>query len=62
VAWRSFKEKSDNDQLEPGEIARFTNGAARLMDVYQNGCLVLQRLKTKGDATGPGAIPAGERW
>jgi hypothetical protein len=41
-------EKSDNDQLQPGEIARFTNGAARLMDVYQNGCLVLQKLKAKG--------------
>jgi hypothetical protein len=25
-----------------------TNGAARLMDVYQNACLVLQKLKTKG--------------
>jgi hypothetical protein len=29
-------------------VARFTNAAARLIDVYQNGCLILQKLKTKG--------------
>jgi hypothetical protein len=41
-------EKSAGDKLQPGEVARFTNAAARMMDVYQNGCLVLQKLKTKG--------------
>jgi hypothetical protein len=41
-------EKSAGDKLQPGEVARFTNAAARMIDVYQNGCLVLQKLKTKG--------------
>ncbi len=32
----------------PGELARLTNAAARLFEVYQNGALVLQKLKTGG--------------
>jgi hypothetical protein len=47
TAMRLF-EKSETDRLQPGEVARFINAAARMMDVYQNGCLVLQKLKTKG--------------
>jgi hypothetical protein len=35
-------------KLQAGEVVRFTNAAARMMDVYQNACLVLQKLKTKG--------------
>lgn len=35
-------------RLQPAEVARFTNAAARLMDVYQAGCLALQKLKTSG--------------
>jgi hypothetical protein len=34
--------------LQPGEVARFTNAAARLMDVYQQGCLTLLKLKNRG--------------
>jgi hypothetical protein len=30
------------------DLARLTNAAARMMDVYQQGCLVLQKLKTGG--------------
>jgi hypothetical protein len=41
-------EKSAGAKLQPGEVARFTNAAARMIDVYQNACLVLQKLKTKG--------------
>jgi archaeosine-15-forming tRNA-guanine transglycosylase len=41
-------QKSAGDKLQPGEVARFTNAAARMIHVYQNGCLVLQKLKTKG--------------
>ncbi len=41
-------EKSQSDRLQPGEVVRFTNAAARMMDAYQNACLVLQKLKTKG--------------
>lgn len=37
-----------NPRLQAGEVARFTNAAARMMDVYQNACLTLQKLKTKG--------------
>ena len=33
---------------QPGEVARLTNAAARMMDAYQNGCLVHQKLKTSG--------------
>ena len=41
-------EQSGNPDLPPGEVARFTNAAARLMDVYQAGCLTLQKMKTGG--------------
>jgi hypothetical protein len=38
-------EQSACDKLQAGEVARFTNAAARMMDVYQAGCLTLQKLK-----------------
>ena len=41
-------ERSTGDRLPPGEIVRFTNAAARMMDVYQAGCLTLQKLKAHG--------------
>jgi hypothetical protein len=41
-------EESATPNLPPGEVARFTNAAARLIDVYQSGCLTLQKLKTRG--------------
>ena len=34
--------------LLPGDMARLTNAASRLFDVFQNGALVLQKLKTGG--------------
>jgi hypothetical protein len=34
--------------LPPVEIPRITNAAARMMDVYQGGCVTLQKLKTHG--------------
>jgi hypothetical protein len=34
--------------LPPAEVVRFSNAAARQFDVYQNGCLVLQKLKSGG--------------
>ena len=41
-------EHSTNPNLQAGEVARFTNASARMMDVYQAGCLALLKLKTKG--------------
>lgn len=41
-------EQSANPNLQPGEAARFTNAAARMMDVYQAACLTLLKLKTRG--------------
>jgi hypothetical protein len=41
-------EQSTETKLQAGEVARFTNAAARMMDVYQNACLTLQKLKTRG--------------
>ena len=35
-------------QLPVAEIVRLTNGAARLFDTYQTGCLTLQKMKTGG--------------
>jgi hypothetical protein len=35
-------------RLPPAETARLTNAVARLFEVYQSGCLTLQKLKTKG--------------
>jgi hypothetical protein len=40
-------EHSAGAKLQAGEVARFTNAAARMMDVYQNACLTLQKLKTR---------------
>jgi hypothetical protein len=34
--------------LPPVERARLTNAAARMFEVYQSGCLTLQKLKTGG--------------
>jgi hypothetical protein len=31
--------------LQPGEVARFTNAAARMMDVFQQGCQTMLKLK-----------------
>lgn len=39
---------SQNDRLAPVDVARYTNAASRLMDVYQAACLALQKLKTRG--------------
>ena len=41
-------EQAANPKLQPGEVARFTNAAARMMDVYQAGCLALLKMKTQG--------------
>ena len=41
-------ERSASPNMPPGEVARLTNAAARQMEVYQAGCLVLQKLKTQG--------------
>lgn len=41
-------EKSAGERLQAGEVARFTNAAARMMDVYQNGCVTLQKMKAGG--------------
>jgi len=38
-------ELSAQDRLQPGDVARYTNAAARMMDVYQTACLTLQKLK-----------------
>jgi hypothetical protein len=37
--------------LPPVEQVRYLNAAARLMDVYQNGMLVLHKLRTGGKQT-----------
>ena len=34
--------------LQPGEVARFTDAAARMMEVYQKACLTLLKLKNRG--------------
>jgi hypothetical protein len=39
---------STGERLQPVDVVRLTNAAARMMDVYQNGCLALLKLKTKG--------------
>jgi hypothetical protein len=41
-------ERSARSDLPPVEVARLTNAAARQMEVYQAGSLVLQKLKTRG--------------
>jgi len=41
-------EHSTNPNLQAGEVARLTNASARMMDVYQAGCLALLKLKTRG--------------
>jgi hypothetical protein len=35
-------------RLHPVELVRFVNAAARMFDAFQTGCLVLQKLKTRG--------------
>jgi len=48
-AMRLLEQSANPDlRLQPAEVARFTNAAARLMDVYQAGCLTLLKLKTRG--------------
>jgi plastocyanin len=42
-------ERSAESTLQPGDVARFTNAAARMMDVYQAGCQTLLKLKTRGE-------------
>ena len=41
-----------NSGLPPVEMARLTNAAARMMDVYQAGMLTLQKCRTGGRQTG----------
>jgi hypothetical protein len=43
-----FRESPIFGKLQVADVVRLTNGAARLFDSYQNGCLVLQKLKTGG--------------
>jgi hypothetical protein len=43
-----FREGSTFEKQQIADVVRLTNGAARLFDSYQNGCLVLQKLKTGG--------------
>jgi len=40
--------KSDGATLQAGEVVKLTNAAARMMEVYQNASLTLQKLKTRG--------------
>ena len=52
-------------KLAPVEHVRMTNGAARLMDVFQAGCLALQKLQGKRRSAGRRAAPAAGprlRW
>lgn len=42
-------ERTASTTLPPVEAARLTNAAARMMEVYQAGCLALQKLKTGGE-------------
>ena len=39
---------SSPQRFPPVELARLTNAAARMFEVYQHGCLTLQKLKTGG--------------
>ncbi len=41
-------EQSANPDLKAEQAARFTNAAARMMDVYQAACLTLLKMKTRG--------------
>jgi hypothetical protein len=41
-------EQSAERRLPIAEVARLTNAATRLIDVYQRGCLTLQKMKTRG--------------
>ena len=41
-------ERVDRGDIPPADVPRITNAAARMMDVYQAGCLTLQKLKTGG--------------
>ena len=40
-----------NDTLPPVEVARLSNAAARMMQVYQEGLLTLNRIRTGGRQT-----------
>jgi hypothetical protein len=40
-----------NISLPPVEIARLSNAAARMMQVYQEGLLTLQKIRTGGKQT-----------
>ena len=42
---------SFDQALQPGERARLTNAAARMMQVYQEGFLTLQKIRTGGKQT-----------
>ena len=41
-------ELTTNDRMDPSTLSRIVNAAARMMDVYQQACVVLQKLKTGG--------------
>ena len=48
-AMRLLELSANSDlRLQPSDVVRFTNAAARMMDVYQAGCLTLLKLKTRG--------------
>jgi hypothetical protein len=43
--------RAENEKLPPVELVRLTNGASRLMDVFQSCLLTLQRLRVGGKQT-----------
>ena len=43
--------RAENEKLPPVELVRLTNGAARLMDIFQSLLLTLQRLRVGGKQT-----------
>ncbi len=52
----------ESSHLPPGEVARLTNAAARLFEVFQNGALALQKFEAWRHPACPRAVPAtGQR-
>ena len=48
-AMRLIERSIDPDlRLQPADVVRFTNASARMMDIYQAGCLALLKMKTQG--------------
>ena len=51
-----------NPRLPPVELARLTNASARMMQVYQEALLALQRFRTGGKQTVVVQVRSGEEW